>query len=69
MVKDVDLEAKKDIRTIYSADIMPHNDCWILNFNYRESLVDSRYSFNIMFNFGDEKFDKYRNDYFGVKRL
>ena len=69
MVKDVDLEAKKDIRTIYSVDIMPSNDCWILNLNYRQSLVDTRYSFNIMFNFGDESFDRYRNDYFGVKRL
>lgn len=69
MVKDIDLEAKKDIRTVYSLDIMPHNNCWILNLNYRESLVDSRFSFNIMFNFGDDNFDRYRNDYFGVKRL
>lgn len=69
LVKDIDLEAQKDIRTIYSVDLMPHNNCWILNLNYRESLVDSRYSFNIMFNFGDDNFDRYRNDYFGVKRL
>ncbi|WP_408096756.1 LPS-assembly protein LptD [Peredibacter sp. HCB2-198] len=69
MVKDIDLEAKKDIRTVYSLDIMPHNNCWILNLNYRESLVDNRYSFNIIFNFGDDNFDRYRNDYFGVKRL
>jgi LPS-assembly protein len=69
LVKDVDLEAKKDIRTIYSIDIMPHNNCWILNLNKRESLVGSRYSFNIIFNFGDDKFDKYRNDYFAVKRM
>lgn len=69
MVKDVDLAAKKDIRTIYSMDIMPHNDCWILNLNYRESLVDSRFSFNILFNFGDDNFDRYRDDYFAVKRL
>lgn len=69
MVKDIDLEAKKDIRTVYSLDIMPHNNCWILNLNYRESLVDSRFSFNIMFNFGDDNFDRYRSDYFGVKRL
>ena len=69
MVKDIDLAAKKDIRTIYSVDIMPHNNCWILNLNYRESLVDSRFSFNVLFNFGDDNFDRYRNDYFGVKRL
>lgn len=69
MVKDMDLEADRNIRTVYSLDIMPHNNCWILNLNYRESLVDSRYSFNVIFNFGDESFDRYRNDYFGVKRL
>lgn len=69
IVKDMDLEAKKDIRTIYSVDIMPHNNCWILNLNKRESLVGSRYSFNIIFNFGDDNFDKYRNDYFAVKRM
>jgi LPS-assembly protein len=69
LVKDMDLQAKKDIRTIYSLDIMPHNDCWILNLNYRESLVDSRYSFNLLFNFGDKSFERYRNDYFSVRRL
>ena len=69
MVKDMDLEAKKDIRTVYSLDIMPHNNCWIFNLNYRRSIVDSRFSFNIMFNFGDDSFERYRNDYFAVKRL
>jgi LPS-assembly protein len=69
MVKDIDLEAKKDIRTIYSLDIMPHNNCWIFSLNYRKSIVDSRYSFNVIFNFGDDSFERYRNDYFGVKRL
>ena len=69
MVKDADLEAKKDMRTIYSLDIMPHNNCWIFNLNYRKSIVNTQYSFNIIFNFGDDKFDRYRNDYFAVKRL
>lgn len=69
MVKDMDLQANQDIRTVYSLDIMPHNDCWILSLNYRESFVDSRYSFNIMFNFGDEGFERYRTDYFAVRRL
>ena len=69
VVKDMDLEANKDIRTIYSLDIMPHNNCWIFGLNYRRSIVDSRYSFNILFNFGDDNFERYRNDYFGVKRL
>lgn len=69
VMKDMDFEAQRNIRTIYSLDIMPHNNCWILNLNYRESLVDSRYSFNVLFNFGDEGFSQYRNNYFGVKRL
>lgn len=69
MVKDIDLEAKRDIRTVYSVDLMPHNNCWIFSLNYRKSIVDSRYSFNVIFNFGDESFERYRNDYFGMKRL
>jgi LPS-assembly protein len=69
MVKDIDLEAKESIRTIYSVDLMPHNNCWIFSLNYRESIGYSQYSFNVMFNFGDESFGRYRNDYFGVKRL
>lgn len=69
MVKDMDLEADKDIRTVYSLDIMPHNNCWIFNLNYRRSIVDSRYSFNVIFNFGDDSFERYRNDYFATKRL
>ncbi len=68
IMKDVDLEANENIRTIYSLDIMPDNNCWILNLNYRESLVDSRYFFNLLFNFGDDNFAQYRNNYFGVKR-
>lgn len=69
MVKDMDLEANKEIRTVYSMDIMPHNNCWIFSLNYRQSIVDSRFSFNILFNFGDESFERYRNDYFSMKRL
>lgn len=68
VMQDLDLEAKKNIRTSYVLDIMPHNNCWILNLNYRESLVDSRFSFNVLFNFGDDNFAQYRNNYFGVKR-
>jgi LPS-assembly protein len=69
VVKDRDLEAKIDTRTTYSLDIMPHNNCWILNLNYQKKLDVSRYSFNIIFNFGDDNFERYRSDYFGVKRL
>lgn len=69
MVKEVDFIANRDVRTVYSADIMPHNNCWIFNLNYRQTIVDSRYSFNVIFNFGQSGFERYRNDYFGVKRL
>ena len=69
VLKDIDLEAKRNIRTSYSLDIMPYNNCWILNLNYRESLVDQRYTFNLLFNFGQENFSQYRNNYFGVQRL
>ncbi len=69
ILKDMDLEAKEDIRTIYSVDIMPHNNCYILNLNLRESLVGSRYSFNILWNFGDSTFSKYRNDYFTASQV
>ena len=68
VLKDMDLQAKKNIRTNYSLDIMPNNNCWILNLNYRESLVDSRYFFNILFNFGDDNFSQYRENYFAVRR-
>jgi len=69
MVRDMDLEAGTNIRTVYSLDIMPHNNCLILNLSYRDGINDSRYSFNVIFNFGDESFERYRNDYFGMKRI
>lgn len=69
MVKDVDLNAKKDIRTIYSIDIMPNNNCMILNFNYREVIGGSRTSMNLIFNFGDDNVERYRNDYFASRRV
>lgn len=68
MLKQMDLESKKTIRTTYSIDIMPYNNCWILNLNYRESITANQYSFNVIFNFGQDNFAQYRTDYFGVKR-
>ncbi len=69
ITKDMDIEAKRDIRTIYSLDIMPNNNCWILSLNYRQSTTVNRYSFNVIWNFGDDNFAKFRDDYFSVKRL
>ena len=69
ILKDMDLNAGNSVRTTYGVDIMPNNNCWIFSLNYRESITDSRYSFNILFNFGDETFNKFRNEYFGKRRL
>ncbi len=69
MVKSLDLEANRAVRTVYSVDFMPNNNCWIFNLNYLQSIVGSRTSMNIMFNFGDDRFDRYRTDYFAAKRL
>lgn len=63
-----DLEANRNLSTIYSIDLMPHNNCWILNFNYQQKINYARFSFGIMFNFGDDRFERMRNDYFAVKR-
>lgn len=67
--KQEDLEAKKNISTIYSIDLMPNNNCWILNFNYQKTLNYERFSLGVMFNFGDDRFERMRSDYFAVKRI
>ncbi len=69
LLKEQDLDAKENIRSIYQVDYMPNNNCWILNINYRETVVDSRYSFNWVFNFGNTEFKDYRNDFFKFNRL
>lgn len=69
MLKDIDFNSSYSVRTTYGVDIMPDNNCWILSLNYRESITDSRFSFNILFNFGDEVFSKYRNEYFAQRSL
>ena len=63
-----DLEAKRNILTTYSIDLMPHNNCWILNLNYQKTINLERFSLGIMFNFGQEQFERMRSDYFAVKR-
>jgi LPS-assembly protein len=63
-----DLKANKNVNTMYSFDIMPHNNCWILNLNYMKTINQERFSLGIMFNFGDDRFERMRNDYFAVKR-
>lgn len=68
--KDLDLNNRKsELRTVYSLDLMPNNNCWILNLNYRKTTADSRFSFNILFNFGDDNFSEFKTNYFSIKRL
>ncbi len=64
-----DLEAKKNLTTTYGIDIMPHNNCWILNINYQKTINIERFSLGVMLNFGDDRFERMRNDYFAVRRL
>jgi LPS-assembly protein len=69
VMRDMDLNANIVTRTLYSVDIMPHNNCYIFSLGYRSTNNIEQYTFNILFNFGDDNFDRYRYDYFGVKRL
>lgn len=68
-VAEYDLDAQENIRTVYQADLMPNNNCWILNFSYRESVVDQRYAINFVFNLGNDEFKQYRSNYFSFDRL
>lgn len=68
-LQDQDLDANENILTIYQLDFMPTNNCWIINLNYRESVVDQRYSFNFLFNFGNDEFKDYQNNFFDFERV
>ncbi len=68
-LKEHDLDADENITSIYQVDFMPLNNCWILNFNYKESLDEQRYAFNFEFNFGNDEFKEYRNNFFNFNRL
>lgn len=67
--KEQDITSEKNIRSTYQVDYMPNNNCWILNLNYSQFVSDSRFSFNFVFNFGNESFVQYRNNYFSFDRL
>jgi hypothetical protein len=69
ILKEQDLEAEESIRSLYQVDFMPNNNCWILNFAYRETVVDTRYSFNWVFNFGNDDFKSYKTNFFSFARL
>lgn len=69
VLKEHDLDEDANIRTIVQFDVMPNNNCWIFNVNFKDSLVEKRYAFNIIFNFGNEDFDQYRTNFFSFDRL
>ncbi len=69
MLKEQDLDADENIRSIYQVDFMPDNNCWIMNLNYRETVVDTRYTVNWVFNFGNDDFKQYRSNFFSFNRL
>lgn len=68
-LREYDLDADENISSIYQVDFMPHNNCWIFNINYKESLLEQRYAFNFEFNFGNDEFKNYRNNFFSFSRL
>lgn len=69
MFKEQDMDAEQNIRSIYQMDIMPDNNCWIMNFNYRETIVDTRYTINWVFNFGNDDFKQYKTNFWDYGRL
>ncbi len=68
MSRQMDLNSQESILTVYGVDIMPTNNCWILQLDYRESLVGFQYSFDIMWNYGQEKFQQTRGEWFSAQR-
>lgn len=69
VLKEQDLDADTNIRSIYQVDFMPNNNCWILNLNYQETVVGNRYTFNWVFNFGNDEFKEYRTNFFRFDRI
>lgn len=69
VLKEEDLNEEENISSIYQIDFMPNNNCWILNFNYKENFLEQRYAFKFEFNFGNEEFKNYRSQFFSFGRL
>ena len=68
-LQERDLDANEDIQSIYQFDFMPNNNCWILNLNLKNSLVEKKVSLNFVFNFGDENFKDFRKNFFDFNRI
>jgi LPS-assembly protein len=55
---EYDWQADSTVRSLYSFDYLPANNCWKLNLNYRKTIVDSRFSFDFTLNYGTENFSR-----------
>ncbi len=53
---DYDLLEKRQTAARYSALYSPANNCWQLELNYRQDLVDNQFSFAFLVNFSDNRF-------------
>lgn len=63
-----DIELNENIITRFQVDIMPDNNCWILNLSFRDSAVDKQFAFGFIFNFGNESFNDFKTNYFSFNR-
>ena len=68
-LKEEDLNDNENLSSIYQVDFMPHNNCWIVNLNYKENFIEQRYAINFEFNFGNQEFKNYRENFFNFNRL
>lgn len=68
-LKEQDLNANENVSSIYQVDFMPDNNCWIINLTYQDSLVTQNFSFNFVFNFGNDTFKEYKTNYFSFARF
>ena len=68
-LKEQDLQQQENLSTIFQLDIMPDNDCWIFNFNYKDVGEDKTFSFKFVFNFGQDDFKAYKTNFFSFDRL
>jgi LPS-assembly protein len=53
---EYDLENRATLRSLYAVDFIPSNNCWKMELGYRKTIVDNRFSFDWVLNFGAEKF-------------
>ena len=49
--QEFDLEDNERVRSVYELQYHPANNCWALLFNFRDTIVDQRFSLNFALNF------------------